>query len=160
MKLKSKFFLLLGIALMASGLSGCVLPVMLYQRNKMDRKIAAVHGHQYVYTVKPAPAFLTEELAIAKAWVTLAREGFNTNEWSLVRDIHPATAPDGTRDRYFDRFSPPDAPSSPRGRVRFRNAADRREFDVRLEGKRVYCQSLFTGKSSRKPEPPEHKESR
>lgn len=95
MNLKAKSFLLVGITLMAVGLSGCALPVMLYQSNKMDRKIAAMHGRKYVYTVKPAPAFLTEELAIAKAWVTLAREGFNTNEWTLVRDLHSATAPDG-----------------------------------------------------------------
>ena len=153
MNLKTKSLMLVGITLTAVGLSGCALPVMLYQSNKMDRKIAAMHGRKHVYTVKPAPAFLTEELAIAKAWVTLAREGFNTNEWTLVRDLRPAKDPDGTPDRYFDRMNFLDGRSWPRGRVRFRNADLRREFDVRLEGKRVYCQSLFTGKASMKSEP-------
>jgi hypothetical protein len=138
-----QLLLLLSVMLLTNG---CV--VLLYQSVKQDRRIAAMHGKKYTYKVKPAPLFLSEELALTKAWQTLAREGFSTNEWRLVRTSHPVTAPDGTRDRYFGRMKfPGDNPA--RGTVQFRNGSVRRTFDVRLDGKRIICHSLFTGTSSK-----------
>ncbi len=140
--------LLLSIALFTNG---CVF--LLYKSVQQDRQIAAMHGKKYTYKVKPAPLFLSEELALTKAWQTLAREGFNSNEWKVVRTSHPATAPDGTQDRYFSRMRFPGQDPA-RGTVEFRHGDVRRKFDVLLDGDRIICHSLFTGTPPKPRKPP------
>jgi hypothetical protein len=138
---------LLSVALLTNG---CV--VLFYQSIKQHRQVAAMHGKKYSYRVKPEPQFLSEELAVGKAWQTLAREGFQTNEWKLVRSSHPATAPDGRRDRYFSRMRL--ATQNPaRGTVEFKKDPLRRRFDVHLDGSRMICYSLFTGTSAKQTSP-------
>ena len=137
----------LSVALLTNG---CV--PLLYQSLKQDRRIAAMHGKKYSYRIKPEPQFLSEELAVGKAWQTLAREGFQTNEWKLVRSSNRATAPDGKRDRYFARMRL--ATQNPaRGTVEFKKDTLRRRFDVQLDGSRIVCHSLFTGTSAKQPQP-------
>ena len=140
--------LLLSIALFTNG---CVF--LLYKSVQQDRAIAAMHGKKYTYKEKPAPLFLSEELALTKARQTLAREGFNTNEWKLVLASNPAMAPDGSRDRYFARMRFP-GQNPARGMVQFRNGDLRRKFDVRLDGDRIICHLLFTGTPPKRREPP------
>jgi hypothetical protein len=101
----------------------------------------AAPKHQFV--VQPTPKFLTEELAIAKARETLAMDGYKVGEWEPTRASQPPTkAPDGTPDKYFDRFSF----RANAGRVTFSKIKGKqfRTYDVRLEGNRVIC-SEFRG---------------
>ena len=139
------------LALVALFTNGCV--VLFYQSVKHDREIAAKHGKKFEYTVKPAPPFLTDDLALAKARETLRREGFNTNEWMAVPTPYPRKAPDGTQDKYLSRFVNSTS-SWPRGTIVFQRGDARRKFDVRLDGKRIVCYSLFTGKRLQPTRPP------
>ena len=94
-----------------------------------------------VYIIQPAPAFLSEELALDKARETLGRDGYQVDEWQVLKtDAPKLKAPDGRRDRYFDRFS-----WNPRaGRVYFQKGKKTRSYDVRLDGDRLTC-SVFRG---------------
>lgn len=98
-------------------------------------------GPTHLFVVEPAPAFLSEELAIAKAREYLVKEGYRLEEWPLYRtDAPKQLAPDGTTDRFFDRFSwRPE-----QGRVYFGRDKQLRAVDVRLEGNQVFC-SMFYG---------------
>ncbi|MFN0068071.1 MAG: hypothetical protein ACKVYV_10590 [Limisphaerales bacterium] len=119
-----------------SALAGCLL-VMAQPGCGFGPKSGPTH----VFVVEPAPAFLSEELAIAKAREYLVKEGLKLEEWPLYRIDGPKEiAPDGTRDRFFERFS--EAPAS--GRVYFGRHTQLRAVDVRLEGNRVVC-SMFYG---------------
>lgn len=93
-------------------------------------------GPQHVYPLKEAPQMLTEELAVEKATETFAKEGYKMKQWQLTRaDVPPSKAPDGTPDKYFDRFS--FRPTE--GRVRFTDGKEIRTVNVRLEGDRLVC---------------------
>ena len=89
-----------------------------------------------IYTIHPAPPFLTEALALEKARETLARDGFSLDEWPIMKtDAPKGKTPDGPRDKYFDRFSfRPHA-----GRVHFSNGKKTRSYDVSLDGDRLTC---------------------
>ena len=79
---------------------------------------------------------LTEELAIAKATETFTKEGRSMQQWRVYRpDISPSKAPDGTPDKYFDRFS--FRPTE--GRVHFTDGKRYATVQVRLEGDRLVC---------------------
>jgi len=59
-------------------------------------------GQRYVLGMSNQPPFLTDDLALRKAFEALAVQGFDTNKW------FPATysrtkAPDGTDDRFLCR---------------------------------------------------------
>jgi len=74
---------------------------------------------------------LTEELAVAKATETFQKEGYKMDQWQLTRaGTPPSEAPDGTPDKYFDRFS--FRPTE--GRVSFTNGKRYRTVQVGLEG--------------------------
>jgi hypothetical protein len=126
--MKSSFFALLtGLCLLVLAQAGC--------------GFGPSSGPTHVFLIEPAPAFLTEELAIAKAQEYLVKEGYKPGEWRLYRpDTTPQHAPDGTQDRLFDRFSWDPAA----GRVNFRRNNDLRTVDVRLKGNQVAC-SMFYG---------------
>ncbi len=95
---------------------------------------------QYVYELKETPTMLTEELALAKARATLAKEGYELEQWHVTRaDMPPSQAPDGTPDKYFDRFS--FRPTQ--GRVHFTDGKEYRAVEVHLEGNRVVCFMFF-----------------
>ncbi|MEO8429332.1 MAG: hypothetical protein ABI651_19750 [Verrucomicrobiota bacterium] len=126
--MKTKLYRMLGSALTAFLLAGC----------------APWSEPQHVFSVQPAPAFLTEELAVAKARDTLAKEGYNPNEWEITRALlPPSTAPDGTPDKYFVRWSYGPWRDNA-GRVMFIKGKRHRTYDIRLEGNRVVC-SAFHG---------------
>jgi hypothetical protein len=93
-------------------------------------------GPKHVYQLEEAPEFLTEELAIEKARITLAKDGYRPEEWQLTRaDSPPSKAPDGRADKYFDRFS--FRPTE--GRVYFTDGKRYHTVQVQLEGSRVIC---------------------
>ena len=124
--MKAQLHLVLGIALATVVWSGC---------------IARGPGPAHVFSVDPAPLFLTEELAVAKARETLVLEGYSLSDWQITRAYNPPSwAPDGTPDEYFDRF----VFTTNAGRVHFIKGSVYRTYDVRLEGDRLIC-SLFRG---------------
>ena len=105
----------------AAALAGCVGPRS---------------GSQHVFQLKSYPDTLTEELAIEKARETFAKEGYNLEKWQLTRANNPSSAaPDGTADKYFDRFG--FRPTE--GRVHFTDGKRYRTVQVRLEGNRLVC---------------------
>jgi hypothetical protein len=96
--------------------------------------------------VQPAQPFLTENLAVAKAWETLAADGYKTNEWRLQEWHNPSPAlqqkaPDGTVEIFLLR-NPVETIS---GTISFTKPGEHfREYRIRLEGNRVTC-SYFRG---------------
>ncbi|NQT38303.1 MAG: hypothetical protein HQ581_12475 [Planctomycetes bacterium] len=95
----------------------------------------------YHYRLPAAPSMLSEEPAIEHARMTFAKEGNRLEEWKLTRaDNPPSEAPDGTADKYFDRFS--FRPTE--GRVHFTNGKQTRTVQVRLEDQWVVCW-MFVG---------------
>jgi hypothetical protein len=94
----------------------------------------------YHYQLKAAPPFLSEELAIEKARLTLAKEGYRPEQWRLTRaDMPLIKAPDGTPDKFFCRFGY--RPSE--GRVYVTDGKQIRTAQVRLEGEWVICFLFF-----------------
>lgn len=66
--------------------------------------------HDFTYQLPGTPSFLTEQLALAKAQETLSQVVNDADNW---RPLHvqrrkTSTAPDGTQDWYFVRFTPAD----------------------------------------------------
>ena len=93
-------------------------------------------GPQHVFQLKEAPQILTEEMAVAKATETFTKEGYKMEQWRMYRpDISSSKAPDGTPDKYFDRFS--FRPTE--GRVHFTDGKQHRTVQVRLEADRLVC---------------------
>jgi hypothetical protein len=135
--MKAKIYLLLGGALAVLVVDGC--------------RIGGVPKPEHIFMISPAPAFLTEDLAIAKARASLGLDGYKTNEWQLyglpnsqreshydnetrARKLQARTAPDGTLDKYFHRSSTND------GYVTFlKPSKSSRTYLVRLEGDRLRC---------------------
>lgn len=112
-------FILLSIGVLA--LAGCSRPSQ---------------GPQHVFQLKEAVQILTEEMAIAAATETFTKEGYNMEQWHVTRAYNPPSkAPDGTPDKYFDRFS--FRPTE--GRVHFSDGTQYRTVNVRLEGDRLVC---------------------
>lgn len=94
----------------------------------------------YHYRLLAAPSMLSEGLAIEYARMTFAKEGQKVRQWELTRAHNPPSkAPDGTADRYFDRFSSPPT----EGRVHFTDGKKTRTVQVRLEGQWVVCWIFF-----------------
>ena len=115
------FILLFGIA-SAFLVSGCTLPMLGYAR---AREAARPDPKEHVFTVQPAPPFLTEELAVAKARECLEKEGFNPGQWQLTPTIGPATqARDGSADESIQYRRP--RSSSGFANVRFTHAGQYR----------------------------------
>ena len=59
-------------------------------------------GAPHTYRVQPVPPFLSEDLAVAKARQSLARDGYDLSVWKPSRD-NRSHAPDGTPDVYLVR---------------------------------------------------------
>jgi hypothetical protein len=98
-------------------------------------------GRHHLFQLKERPAMLTEALAIEKARETFAQEGYSLDQWQVTRAGNPPSeAPDGTPDKYFDRFG--FRPTE--GRVHFTDGKRYRTMQVRLEGDRIVC-FLFYG---------------
>jgi len=88
--------------------------------------------------MKEAPKMLTEELAMDKARETMSKEGYDLEEWHLIKidtsiGLRPSKAPNGTPDIYFERFGPT------WGRFHFRKGAQSRAVQVSLQGDRLIC---------------------
>jgi hypothetical protein len=82
-------------ALMVAAIA--VLPVA------CDRVLKArLVGREHVYELSERPRYLTEDMAIAKARETLARDGFDINAWRLLRADRSLAAEDRA-DEYFVR---------------------------------------------------------
>jgi hypothetical protein len=99
-----------------------------------DRALkAGFVGPEHVYQLSEHPHYLTEDLAIAKGRETMARDGFDTNAWTLVPDDR-SSAPDGRDDLYFVR----NTKNPNQGSFTVRDASGSRRFvHVQLEGNRV-----------------------
>ena len=90
-------------------------------------------GPEHVYELSERPAYLTEELAIAKGRETLARDGLDTNAWRLVPDGR-SSAPDGRADSYLVRSTK----DPNRGSFTVQSESGARRFvHVGLEGDRI-----------------------
>ncbi|MCU0788772.1 MAG: hypothetical protein MUC91_11390, partial [Verrucomicrobia bacterium] len=92
----------------------------------------------HVFQLKEPPEMLTEELAMEKARATMSKEGYDLQQWHLIKidsstGLRPSKAPNGTPDLYFERFRPT------WGRFHFRNGTQSRTVQVGLEGDRVVC---------------------
>ena len=135
--MKSKASILLSSVLVAFLLSGCALPVFMYASAR-EKRALATSGPVADYVIEPAPKFLTDDLAVAKARETLAKEGYKTNQWHFT-SMHA---------------------NHTRRVVRFTREGRFRLYSVRLRGNTVSCQSVrgtqrdFESWSSRpKPQP-------
>ena len=107
-------------------LVGIVLLPQAFDRALQTRFV----GPEHVYQLPEQPPYLTEELAIAKGRETLARDGFDTNAWTLVPDRR-SSAPDGRADLYFVR----NTKNPNQGKFAVRDASGARRFvHVQLEG--------------------------
>lgn len=94
-------------------------------------------GPEHSFPLETTPSFLSEELAVEKARATLAVEGYDVDQWKLTHGDQPGSqAPDGTPDRYLDRFQ------STCGRVSFSDGKRHRTYDVSLQGSRVVCRGF------------------
>ena len=137
MKHNLKASILLLTILAAFLLSGCALPVFIYA-NAKEKSALAASGPRTDYIIEPAPKFLTDDLAVAKARETLAKEGYKTNQWHFT-SMHS---------NHTQRV------------VRFTKEGRFRLYSVRLHGDTVSCHSIrgtqrdFESWSSRpKPQP-------
>ncbi len=103
-------------------------------------KAAGTPRHIYHYRLPAAPSMLREELAVETARLTLAQQSYGRGPWKLTRaDNPPSQAPDGTADRYFDRFSF----RRTEGRMHFTDGKRTRTVQVRLDGQWVVCWMFF-----------------
>jgi hypothetical protein len=105
----------------------------------LDAFQRALVGPPHEFTVVNPPAFLTEELALAKARETLARDAPRAAEWvPVAREHKRSTAPDGRPDEYLQR----DQGNPNLGFIRFVEPGKQgRSVSVELIGERVVCQS-------------------
>ena len=103
----------------------------------IHRSVQSRVGPQHVFQLSEQPAFLTEELALAKARETLARDGLNASVWQPQRDGR-TTAPDGRTDEFAAR----NTIDSNRVVFVFTSSSARTRFvSVELDRSRVVCQT-------------------
>jgi len=102
----------------------------------IQRSVQSRIRPQHVFQLSERPAFLTEELALAKARETLARDGLDASVWQLQRDGR-TIAPDGR----MDEFGARNTIDSNRVVFAFTRAAQTRFVSVELAGSQVICQS-------------------
>lgn len=97
----------------------------------------AMVGPRHEFALADRPAFLTEELAVAKAREAMALDVPDPAAWVLASDGR-TTAPDGRRDEFMAR----DGINPNQGMVVFRGPGGQsRGVSVELVGGRVVCQS-------------------
>ena len=97
----------------------------------------AMVGPRHEFALADRPAFLTEELAVAKAREAMALDVPDPAAWVLASDGR-TTAPDGRRDEFMAR----DGINPNQGMVVFRGPGGQsRGVLVELVGGRVVCQS-------------------
>ncbi len=90
----------------------------------------------HYYHLPSPPSMLSEKMAIELAKRTLSYEGYTLAEWELTTaDFPMGKAPDGTPDKYFDRFS--FRPTE--GRVHFKRGNTIRSVNVHLKGESIEC---------------------
>lgn len=82
-------------------LAGLVLGGFVLVQYFVHRGVQSRIGPEHIYNLSEQPKHLTEELALAKALETLAREGFGT-EWQPALDGR-TSAPDGRADEFASR---------------------------------------------------------
>jgi hypothetical protein len=103
----------------------------------VHRSVQSRIGPEHSFELSESPAFLAEELALAKARETMRRDGFDLATWQLRRDGR-TTAPDGR----IDEFAARNTINSNRVVFAFTNgSASTRFVSVELAGIRVICQS-------------------
>jgi len=103
----------------------------------IHRSVQSRIGPQHVFQLSERPAFLTEELALAKAREALARDGLDPSVWQPQRDGR-TTAPDGRTDKFAVR----NTIDSNRVVFAFTSSTARIRFvSVELDGSRVVCQT-------------------
>ena len=90
------------------------------------------HEPIFVYSLSPAPAFLTESLALEFAQKTLALEGYDPAAWRPI-NISYRKAPDGKREQLLDRWD------SNNGKVIFRHKEEIRTYSLVLKGDQLLC---------------------
>jgi len=105
------------------------LGAVAFERALRERFVGPEHSDR----LADPPRFLTEYLAITKGRETLAKDGFNTNVWTLVPDSR-SLSPDGRADTYFVRR--PADPNSGTFTVQDPNGS-RRLVHVELKGDRI-----------------------
>ena len=104
----------------------------------LDKALERRNGPRHVFELPSRPAFLAEEVALEKARVALARDGYADQNWQPVPDGR-TSAPDGRRDVYLAR-----TPGTPnRGSLSFTNPQDQRFFVLlELDGDHLVCQRI------------------
>ena len=117
--MRTKTLTLWWAVLVAFLMSGCALPIFWYADAK-EKRALATRGPEHVFVIDPAPKFLTDELAVAKARETLAKEGYKTHQWNVTS-------------MYGERSSKV---------VRFTKEGRYRLYSVRLHGGTVSCHSF------------------
>ena len=103
-------------------------------KRSLARRIGPVHTFELTET----PAFLTEGLALTKAYVALRLDGVDTAQYEPRPDGR-TKAPDGAIDRYLAR----NTLNANRGVIMFTNASNTlvRFVSVELNDNKVKCQS-------------------
>ncbi len=97
----------------------------------------AMVGQRHEFALPDRPPFLTDELAVAKAWEALALDVPDPGAWQVHPD-NRTVAPDGRRDEYLSR----NGINPNHGMVIFRGPGGQsRGVSVELLGDRVVCQS-------------------
>jgi len=105
----------------------------------IHRSLQSRVGPEHVFELSNRPAFLTEELALAKARETLTRDGFDPTIWQPQRDSR-TTDPNGRTDEFAAR----NTINSNRVVFAFTNGSISTRFvSVELAGSRVICQSAL-----------------
>jgi hypothetical protein len=86
------------------GIALAVLAALLFVAMPRIREAVAERrcGHRHLLAMSSQPPFLTDDLALGKAFEALAAQGFDTNKW-LPATYSRTKAPDGTDDRFLCR---------------------------------------------------------
>jgi len=104
---------------------------------RIHRSVHSRIGPEHTFDLSERPAFLTEELALAKARETMTKDGFDLATWQLQRDRRTSAA-----DGRTDEFAARNTINSNRVVFAFTNgSASTRFVSVQLAGSRVICQS-------------------
>jgi len=98
----------------------------------------ALAGPRHEFALADRPAFLTEQVALAKAREALALDGLDPTEWQAHPDER-TTAPDGSRDEYLSR----NGLNPNQGSLAFRGPGGQRFLSVELAGDRIICESSW-----------------
>jgi hypothetical protein len=127
--MKTRTIISLAVSLFIVGLAA--MPYLIH------RSLQSRIGPEHIFELSERPAFLTEELALAKARETMTGDGLDLTIWQIQRDGR-TFAPDGR----VDEFAARNTINSNHVVFAFTNGSTSTRFvSVELAGSRVICQS-------------------